>query len=232
MQVTRRSLLRGAGTAGAATFLWSLFPEFSMANPATGKSSDARKSSAIAIAKKDKRLAKVLSTYPGYQFQWDVDSTVVGEKMAWVNVVGSRKAQKKVVFVHAAMDLATSKVLLVEHATIGAAPATSSNVGTLRIAFDDKAHAWEGEISRTRELVPDAGYPDVSGILASSQPEMTPASTCTDAIGDICALAAGGDSVLACAVLVETVGGAIACGLALLIISVYGCAQLRSMICD
>lgn len=230
MNVTRRSLLRGAGTAGAAGFLWSLFPEFSMANPATGKSSDARKAGAIAIAKKDKRLAQVLAMYPSHEFQWDVEGTVVGDKMAWVNAVGTNKTQKKVVLVRAATDLTPSKVLLVEHAVIGAAPAASSNVATLRIAFDDKEPAWEGEISRAKELVPNAGYPGVASILASSQPEVAE-SSCSDIVGDICALAAGGDSVLACALLVETVGGAIACGLALLIISVYGCARLRSMIC-
>lgn len=50
-------------------------------------------------------------------------------------------------------------------------------------------------------------------------------------IGDVCGLAAGGDSVWACALLVETVGGAITCGAVLLIISFCGCKDLQSVIC-
>lgn len=113
-------------------------------------------------------------------------------------------------------------------ATAASFVSTPSMSGALGQGLGEAAvPVWEGHVSTTGELVPDAHYPDPKTLLAT----VSPMWDCSSIMGDVCNLAATGDSVLACAIFAETGPGAIGCGLILLIISWYGCREATQQIC-
>ncbi len=225
MNISRRSLAKSLGFGSLVAAASALFPE--VANARTrGVSNTAADRSLIEVARSAARVSSVMRAYPGHTFRWD-DATVASDQAyGWVTVIGQRRTPASVVYITALIDRARREALLVEHAHLAAHAEARSGGAHVTLAFDQEAPVWAGLATSTGTLVPDAGFPRVETLLASARPD-----SCSSVMSDICNLAAGGDSVLACAIFAESGFGAIGCGLLLLLISWYGCKKVTKMIC-
>lgn len=228
MVLTRRALAKWTGGTGIALLLGSWFPEVAAARPVDTRAASARGAAVIALTKRAERTADVLARYPGYTFRWDDAIAVLDASVARVTLVGTSASKGTgAVIVSAFVDLSASKVMFVQHTSVVRARSTGEQESKVRIAFDAGQPVWRGVVTPSGDLVPEARYPDVQTLKSMKQP-----NSCRSLVGKVCSYAAEGDSILACAVLVETGPGAIACGVALFIISHYGCKKLQSMICS
>lgn len=230
--MTRRSIIKksvlGSVLAGGSALVASLIPEIAQAAQARGASRQRptpQMTRALAIAKADPRLRTALETYHGYELTWQPTATAVIGAYASVLVGAVDEPGRSSALIQAYIDLTASKVIYVQHATITGYP---EGGGSFRVFGDvQQAPYWEGSFDRFGTLNPSPGYAQISEL----QSMVRPTASCESIISDICNLAAGGDSVAACAILASSGFGAIGCGLALLIISWWGCKALTSQIC-
>lgn len=133
--VSRRSLAKGLAWGGAAV-LGSAVAATPAAASFVAPSAQMR---VIKAAKSSPEVAAVLAQYRGFDFLWDKAHVSMDRQIAWVSVVGSQKSLRKAVYVTALTDVATAKVLLVEHALLEGHPGVSDSDVVVRLAFDNQA---------------------------------------------------------------------------------------------
>ena len=207
--------------------LAGLFPEVAAAKTPKAQPLPRLQNQVVALVKRDKKTLSVLSKYSGYTFGWDNAAATLDETVARVDVIGTNEATKAAVFLTIFVNTVTAKILFVQHASVLGEREGSSRLAKLIIRVDDEKPDWEGSFTKNGGLVPNQNYPTLKKLKTLKQP-----NSCKSKVGTVCDYAAAGDSILACAVLATTGPGAVACGFALLIISIYGCSKLTHMICD
>lgn len=234
--ITRRTALGASALIGAGSLLASLFPEVAVAATAT-KASQAKREKAIRLAKSNKDVSRALAQYTGYDLHWDDKGVVIAGGFALVSVIAVNKPGRQFVHLRATLELDTSQCLFVQHTMI-VGPDSGTHLADVKVSFDGETPVWVGRLNEQSRYVPDVGYVDIPSsalqlraVAGGVHFKKSAKQKCLDTVGDVCNLAAGGDAILACALLVETVAGAIACGAALLIIQFFGCKKLQSMIC-
>lgn len=154
MNLTRRSVAKGLGMGSLVAAATALFPEVATAK--TNSTSLAASRGLISVAKSDPRVAAVLALYADHTFRWDEATAAVGQRYAWVMVIGQRRVRGSVAYVTALIDRKTRAAVLVEHAHV--TPHTQAGPGgaSVTLAFGSQAPVWMGVATSSGTMVVDS----------------------------------------------------------------------------